>query len=73
MLHYANVLAEERSWFGAVPTTNPKRTLSDCACEGLSPELLRHAAQQALRRGLVTRTELGDVERVLHGSGGLDT
>jgi hypothetical protein len=38
------------------------RSLNDCAREGLSPELLRHAAQQALRRGLVTKAELGDVE-----------
>jgi len=72
VLHYADVPPEEHSWFGAVPTTNPKRTLNDCACEGLSPELLRHAAQQALRRGLVMKTELSDVERVLSGFGGLD-
>jgi predicted transcriptional regulator of viral defense system len=73
VLHHADVLSEERSWFGAVPATNPKRTLNDCACEALSPELLRHAAQQALRRGLVVKTELADVERVLDGFGGLDT
>jgi predicted transcriptional regulator of viral defense system len=72
VLHHADVLPDERSWFGAVPTTNPRRTLSDCAREGLSPELLRHAAQQALRRGLVTRTELGDVQRALAEFGGLD-
>jgi hypothetical protein len=71
VLHHADVSPEERSWFGAVPTTNPRRTLSDCAREGLSPELLRHAAQQALRRGLVTKTDLGDVKRALAELGGL--
>jgi hypothetical protein len=71
VLHHADVPAEERAWFGAVPTTNPRRSLNDCAREGLSPELLRQAAQQALRRGLVTKTELGDVEAALTPFGGL--
>lgn len=71
VLHYADVPPEERSWFGAAPTTSPRRTLNDCAREGLSAELLRQAAQQALRRGLVTKTELGDVEEALKPFGGL--
>src|SRR4029079_18573264 len=37
MLHYADVASEDRTWFGAVPTTNPRRSLNDCAREGLSP------------------------------------
>jgi len=61
VLHHADVPPEDRAWFGAVPTTNPRRSLNDSAREGLSPELLRQAAQQALRRGLVTQAELGDV------------
>jgi predicted transcriptional regulator of viral defense system len=71
VLHHADVPADDRSWFGAVPTTNPRRSLNDCAKGGLSPELLRQAAQQALRRGLVTRNELGDVEAALKPFGGL--
>jgi len=71
VLHHADVAPEDRAWFGAVPTTNPRRSLNDCAREGLSPELLRQAAQQALRRGLVTRSELGDVEAALKPFGGL--
>jgi len=71
VLHYANVPPEDRTWFGAAPTTSPRRSLSDCAREGLSPELLRQAAQQALRRGLVTKDELGDVEEALEPFGGL--
>ena len=71
VLHHADVAPEDRAWFSAVPITNPRRTLNDCAREGLSPELLRQAAQQALRRGLVTRAELGDVEVALQPFGGL--
>ena len=71
VLHYADVPPEDRAWFGAVPATNARRSLNDCAREGLSPELLRQAAQQALRRGLVTKGELGDVETALQPYGGL--
>ena len=71
VLHHADVSAEERAWFGPVPTTNVRRTLNDCARAELSPELLRPAARQALRRGLVTRAELGDVEAALEPFGGL--
>jgi predicted transcriptional regulator of viral defense system len=71
VLHHADVPPEDRTWFGAVPTTTPRRSLNDCAREGLSPELLRQAAQQALRRGLVVKAELGDVEEALQPFGGL--
>ncbi len=71
VLHHANVAPEERSWFGAVPATSAGQTLNDCATDGLSPELLRQATQQALRRGLVTSGELGDVKTALRDFGGL--
>jgi predicted transcriptional regulator of viral defense system len=71
VLHHADVPPTDRTWFGAVPTTNPQRSLNDCAREGLSPELLRQAAQQALRRGLVAKAELDDVEEALEPFGGL--
>ncbi|MGQ0507139.1 MAG: type IV toxin-antitoxin system AbiEi family antitoxin domain-containing protein [Myxococcaceae bacterium] len=71
MLHHADVPPDDRTWFGAVPTTNPRRSLNDCAREGVSPELLRRAAQQALRRGLVTKGELAEVEKALKPFGGL--
>lgn len=70
VLHHADVPPEDRAWFGAVPTTNPRRSLNDCAREGLSPELLRQAARQAIRCGLVTRSELGDVAAALAPFGG---
>jgi predicted transcriptional regulator of viral defense system len=71
MLHHADVPPEDRAWVGAVPATNPRRTLNDCARAGLSPDLLQQAAQQALRRGLVARAELGDVEQALAPFGGI--
>lgn len=71
VLHHADVAPEDRTWFGAVPTTNARRSLNDCARAGLAPELLRHAAQQALRRGLVVLAELGDVVSALAPFGGL--
>ncbi len=71
VLHHADVPAEDRAWFGAVPLTSPRRSLNDCADQSLSPELLRQAAQQALRRGLVTQPELGPVAEALRPFGGL--
>jgi predicted transcriptional regulator of viral defense system len=71
VLHHADVSPEERAWIGPVPVTSARRSLNDCAREGMSPDLLRQAAQQALRRGLVTRAELGDVAAALGPFGDL--
>jgi predicted transcriptional regulator of viral defense system len=71
VLHHANIPAKERAWFGPVPITSPSRTLGDCAREHISPELLRQASQQAVRRGLVTKADLRVVERALEPFGGL--
>lgn len=73
VLHYADVAPDARAWFGPVPVTTPRQTLQDCAAEGLSPELLRQAARQALRRGLVVRDELVEVRRSLAAFGGIGT
>jgi hypothetical protein len=71
VLHHADVPKKERVWFGPVPTTSPSRTLNDCARKSLSPDLLRQAARQALRRGLVTKADLTEVVRALRPFGGL--
>jgi len=71
VLHYADVAKPDRAWFGAVPLTTVPRTLRDCALTGLSPDLLRQAAKQALRRGLVVRDELAEVRASLRHFGGL--
>ena len=71
VLHHASVTNRDRAWVGPVPMTSMRRTLIDCAKEQVSPELLRQAAQQALRRGLVTKPDLRDVELALEPFGGL--
>ncbi|TMQ26440.1 MAG: hypothetical protein E6J90_04375 [Deltaproteobacteria bacterium] len=71
MLHHADVPSEDRAWFGTIPATSVRRSLNDCAREGVSPDLLRQAAQQALRRGLAIKPELGEVEVALGPFGGL--
>lgn len=71
VLHHGEVPRRERVWFGAVPATSALRTLNDCAHEQLSPELLRQASWEALRRGLVMKNDLVDVKRALRGFGGL--
>ena len=71
VLHHADVPRQERMWFGPVPATSPRWTLSDCARADTSPDLLRQAARQALRRGLLINADLADVERALEPFGGL--
>ena len=71
VLHFAEVPEEERAWFGAVPATNPARTLNDCAQNHLSPEVLRQATEQALARGIAARGELTAVHFALAPFGGL--
>jgi hypothetical protein len=62
--------ADNRSWIGTLPIRNARRSRNDCAKDGLSPELLRQAAQVALRRGLVMKSELVGVETALEPFGG---
>jgi predicted transcriptional regulator of viral defense system len=71
VLHHADVSPGERTWVGAVPVTSARRTLNDCAIAGLSPDLLRQGAKQALTRGLVTKAEIREVQKALKSFGGL--
>ncbi len=71
VLHYADMPDRDRTWAGPVPVTSIPRTLDDCAHADLTPDLLRQAATQALARGLVTRTELKEVEKALKPYGGI--
>jgi predicted transcriptional regulator of viral defense system len=71
VLHHADVPRDERAWIGAVPVTSVRRTLNDCAAAGLSPDLLRQGAKQALARGLMTRAEMSTVQKALKAFGGL--
>ncbi|WP_164019154.1 type IV toxin-antitoxin system AbiEi family antitoxin domain-containing protein [Pyxidicoccus trucidator] len=65
VLHHADLPAADRTWWGSVPMTSTRRTLSDCAASHLSPEFLLQAFHQALHRGRVTRSEIPDVEQAL--------
>lgn len=71
-LHYADVGAVDRAWYGSVPVTSVRLTLNDCARDGLSPDLLLQATRQALRRGLVVKTDLADVAAALTPFGGME-
>ncbi|MBZ5708544.1 type IV toxin-antitoxin system AbiEi family antitoxin domain-containing protein [Nannocystis pusilla] len=71
VVHFDEVPEADRAWHGAVPITSVRRTLQDCAKAGLSPEHLQQAVAQALRRGLVARSEIADVERTLQPFGGI--
>ena len=73
VLHFADIASDDRAWFGPVLISSAARSLNDCAREGMSPDVLRHAARQALRRGLVTNAELSDVDAALSPFGGLAT
>ncbi len=70
-VYYADVPITDRSWIANVPATTPRRTLIDCAMAGLQPEFLQQAAEQALRRGLIARGDIVEVERALRPFGGL--
>ena len=71
VLHHAAISPGDRTWFGPVPVTSPRRTLVDCTRGKVSPDLLRQAAQQAMRRGLVIQGDLPEVEQALLPFGGL--
>ena len=62
VIHHADVPKSDRSWFGPVPVTSPRRTLIDAAGD-VSPELLNQATRQATRRGLLAKRDLADVRR----------
>ena len=72
VLHHADIPPDERTWVGAVPVTAVARTLDDCALAGLSPDLLRQAARQALTRGLAAKPDLARVEKALEAFGGIE-
>jgi predicted transcriptional regulator of viral defense system len=71
VLHFADVPTNRRAWFGAVPLTDPARSLEDCAQSGVAPEILRQGAKEALRRGVVRRAELPAVSAALRPFGGI--
>lgn len=62
-LHYGDVPPSERAWVGAVPMTNPARTVNDCAAGKVAPEFVIQALRQGLQRGLFSIAEVAPAER----------
>lgn len=58
VLHYDQLQDEETSWFGAIKTTKPLRTLLDCLESQLDPLLARQAYEEGLARGLFSTKQL---------------
>jgi predicted transcriptional regulator of viral defense system len=57
-LHFGDLEGRDRTWKGPIPVTSPLRTLVDCTTGSSPPELVHQAADQGVRRGLFTRTDL---------------
>lgn len=71
-LHFADFADADRAWAGAVPVTTAARTVVDCADDGVSPELVRQAVEEGLRRGLFAEPEIARAVEYLRsfGAGG---
>lgn len=52
VLHYSQLEEQETSWFGAIKTTKPLRTLLDCIESRVDPLLVEQAYEEGLERGL---------------------
>ena len=51
--HFSDIADMDRAWMGPVPVTNVSRTITDCAQDGVAPDLVRDAFEQASDRGLI--------------------
>ena len=58
ILHYADLVEGETSWFGVVKVTKPLRTLSDCQQVNLQTQWFQQAVEEGLKRGLFSKEEL---------------
>jgi len=58
MLHYDDVGKGDLTWKGPVPLTIALRSVLDCKLAAVTPDIVRQAIRQGLRRGLFTREAL---------------
>jgi predicted transcriptional regulator of viral defense system len=58
LIHHADVPKSDRVQMGAVPVTNPLRTLCDCVTTHVAPELIDAAEKQARGRGLIDKDDM---------------
>jgi len=55
VLHYSDIVDQDREWRGPVQLTTPLRTIVDCALAAVAPDLVEQATRQGVRRGLFRR------------------
>ncbi|OGQ88150.1 MAG: hypothetical protein A2289_24355 [Deltaproteobacteria bacterium RIFOXYA12_FULL_58_15] len=55
VLHFADILDNDRTWVGPVPVTKPKRTIEDCISAHVQPDLIDQAIADAATHGLITK------------------
>lgn len=67
VLHFDEIAEGERAWVGAVPVTNPIRTIEDCIKDHLSPDTIERAVMDARARGLVNRDAARRIDALLAG------
>jgi len=58
LIHHADVPKNDRVEMGAIPVTNPLRTLCDCVTVHVAPELVDAAVKQARGRGLIDKDDV---------------
>ena len=58
LLHHDDVPRKGRIEIGAVPVTDVRRTLIDCAGAHVSPEIVEAAIEQARSRGLIDKDDV---------------
>jgi predicted transcriptional regulator of viral defense system len=58
VLHFADLVDDEREWKGPIPVTKPLRTVADCSIDAVATDLVEQAVRQGVRRGLFTRQSL---------------
>ncbi|AUX46199.1 uncharacterized protein SOCE26_077040 [Sorangium cellulosum] len=61
VLHHAEVIPSEITWFCPIPFTKALRTIRDCIEKGVSPEIIEQAIAEALERGMITQAEVQDL------------
>ena len=58
VLHYSEVPARERKWFGEVPVTSIARAIHDCIEAAEVDPIINSAIDEAQERGLLLRDEV---------------
>ncbi len=67
VVHTRDIPAGDRTWVDKVPVTTVRRTLADCARGQVAQDLVRQAAEEAMRRGLLEPDEVRAVADELAG------